>query len=136
MGGAEKPAIAGTEGARVVTMATCPSLVRVNARLAGPAVAFRTSWSDGAAVLRQGPYPIDGGRILRPLRRKPAERYESVQSLADDIEHWLADEPVSAYPEPMAARLSRWGRRHRTLVAGVGASRIIHRHAGCERFCA
>jgi eukaryotic-like serine/threonine-protein kinase len=37
--------------------------------------------------------------------------------LADELEHWLADEPVSVYREPVTVRLTRWGRRHRTLVA-------------------
>src|SRR5262249_46257054 len=43
------------------------------------------------------------------------------QALAADVEHWLADEPVSAYREPLPARLTRWGRRHRPLVAGAAA---------------
>ena len=33
------------------------------------------------------------------MARQPADRYESGRALADDIEHWLADEPVSAYRE-------------------------------------
>ena len=39
--------------------------------------------------------------------------------MADDLEHWMADEPVQAYPEPPAARLARWGRRHKPAVAGA-----------------
>ena len=27
---------------------------------------------------------------------KPGDRYHSARALADDIEHWLADEPVTA----------------------------------------
>ena len=49
---------------------------------------------------------------------KPGDRYDSPKALADDIEHWLADEPVVAYPEPLRTRAARWGRKHRTLVAG------------------
>jgi tetratricopeptide (TPR) repeat protein len=33
----------------------------------------------------------------------------------------MADEPVDAYREPLATRLGRWGRRHRTAAAGLGA---------------
>ena len=36
-----------------------------------------------------------------------------------EIERWLADEPVLAYQEPAPARLARWGRRHKPIVAGV-----------------
>ena len=52
---------------------------------------------------------------------RPEDRYASPRALADDVEHWLADEPVSAYREPLAARLARWARRHRTAVAGAAA---------------
>jgi tetratricopeptide (TPR) repeat protein len=40
--------------------------------------------------------------------------------VALDVRHWLADEPVQAYAEPWPARLGRWGRRHRTIVAATG----------------
>jgi serine/threonine-protein kinase len=52
---------------------------------------------------------------------RPQNRYPNVLALAADVEHWLADEPVAAYPEPWTARASRWARRHRSAVAGVGA---------------
>jgi WD40 repeat protein len=41
--------------------------------------------------------------------------------LAQEIERWLADEPVRADPEPAWARLARWGRRHKPIVAGAAA---------------
>lgn len=49
----------------------------------------------------------------------PAHRYRSAQSLAEDIEHYLADEPVAAEPTPLLERAGRWVRRHRTIVAGA-----------------
>jgi tetratricopeptide (TPR) repeat protein/tRNA A-37 threonylcarbamoyl transferase component Bud32 len=58
---------------------------------------------------------------LRAMALKPEDRYASPRALANDLEHWLADEPVSAWREPWPARLARWGRRHRPLVAGVAA---------------
>ena len=54
---------------------------------------------------------------LKAMALKPEDRYASPHALADDLEHWLADEPVSAYREPWPRRLGRWRRRHRTLVA-------------------
>ena len=51
---------------------------------------------------------------------RPEDRYPSARALADDIEHWLADEPVAVYREPMSIRLTRWGRRHRTLATAIG----------------
>jgi WD40 repeat protein len=52
---------------------------------------------------------------------QPEGRYISAQALAEEIEHWLADEPITAARDPLTTRLIRWGRRHRTLVAGIGA---------------
>jgi eukaryotic-like serine/threonine-protein kinase len=57
---------------------------------------------------------------LKAMALKPEERYPSARALADEIEHWLADEPVSVYREPLSVRLTRWGRRHRTLATGIG----------------
>src|SRR6516164_3919777 len=57
---------------------------------------------------------------LKAMALKPEERYPSARALADEIEHWLADEPVSVYREPLSVRLTRWGRRHRTLASSMG----------------
>src|SRR5262249_35787487 len=56
---------------------------------------------------------------LRALAKEPAKRYASAGELAREVQRWLADEPVVAYPEPAPARLSRWARRHQTLSAGL-----------------
>ncbi len=37
------------------------------------------------------------------------------------MDHWLADEPVTAYREPLTVRLRRWGRRNRVTVAAAAA---------------
>jgi WD40 repeat protein/serine/threonine protein kinase len=57
---------------------------------------------------------------LKATAVDPEDRYSTPRALADEIEHWLADEPVSVYREPISLRLTRWGRRHRTLVTSIG----------------
>ena len=62
-----------------------------------------------------------------------ADRYSSVRRLANDIERFLADEPVTAYPEPLLRRTQRWVRKHprivgslaATLVAGIVSAALI-----------
>jgi eukaryotic-like serine/threonine-protein kinase len=56
---------------------------------------------------------------LKAMAKEPLDRYSTPKSLADDLDRWMADEPVSAYPDPALARLARWGRRHRTLVTAI-----------------
>jgi serine/threonine-protein kinase len=58
---------------------------------------------------------------LKAMALKPEDRYGSPRALAEDVERWAADEPVSAWREPLSRRARRWARRHRTAVA-VGAS--------------
>jgi WD40 repeat protein/serine/threonine protein kinase len=56
---------------------------------------------------------------LKAMALRPQDRYASAADLANEIERWLGDEPVLAYREPLAARLARWGRRHKPIVAGA-----------------
>jgi serine/threonine protein kinase len=87
---------------------------------------------DLTSVLRkvqQGEFPrprLASGKIppaleavcLKAMALRPVDRYSSPREMADDIEHWLADQPVDAYQEPTMARLRRWGRHHRAFVTG------------------
>jgi serine/threonine-protein kinase len=61
----------------------------------------------------------------KAMALRPADRYASARALADDVEHWLAGEPVSAYPEPWAARVRRWAGRHRTAVTAAAATTVV-----------
>jgi serine/threonine-protein kinase len=58
---------------------------------------------------------------LKALAKKAASRYATAKELAGEVQHWLADEPVSGYREPATTRLARWGRRHRSLVTSAAA---------------
>jgi serine/threonine-protein kinase len=58
---------------------------------------------------------------LKAMAVKADDRYAGCRALAEDIERWMADEPVSAHREPRAARLGRWVRRHKPAVAGAAA---------------
>lgn len=55
----------------------------------------------------------------KAMMTDPANRYESARALAADLERWLADEPVNAFPEPITKRLWRLARKHRTLVGSA-----------------
>jgi WD40 repeat protein/serine/threonine protein kinase len=61
----------------------------------------------------------------KAMALRPEDRYGSALALAADVEHWLADEPVSAWPEPLAVKARRWLGRHRTLVTGTAAAVLV-----------
>ncbi|HEX3151299.1 MAG TPA: protein kinase [Gemmataceae bacterium] len=70
------------------------------------------------------PAPLDA-ICQKAMAFSPSERYESARSLADDVERWLADEPVLAWPEPLSVRARRWVKRHRTLVTSTTAVMFV-----------
>jgi WD40 repeat protein/serine/threonine protein kinase len=80
----------------------------------------RGSFPPPRRVKTDVPRPLEA-ICLKAMALLPAERYSNPRALADDIERWLADEPVAAYPEPWRARLGRWLRKHKSLVGSAVA---------------
>ncbi len=61
----------------------------------------------------------------KAMALKANDRYATAQELAEEVERWLADEPVKAWPEPTTVRARRWMRRHRAVVTGAGAALLV-----------
>jgi serine/threonine-protein kinase len=61
----------------------------------------------------------------KAMATKPEDRYASCRALADDVERWMADEPVSAWREPLSRRAQRWARRNRPLVTAAVAAVLV-----------
>jgi serine/threonine-protein kinase len=61
----------------------------------------------------------------KAMALRPTERYATPLALAGDLEHWLADEPVSAATEPMLVRGRRWLRKHPATVSGLAAAVLV-----------
>ena len=70
------------------------------------------------------PKPLEA-ICLKAMARKPADRYDSALALSEDIEHWLADEPVLALQETFFQRTARWLRRHKTWTQAIAASLVL-----------
>jgi serine/threonine-protein kinase len=62
---------------------------------------------------------------LRAMALQPEDRYASCRALAEDVERWMADEPVTAWKEPVSRRLLRWLTRHRVGVTAAGAALVV-----------
>ena len=54
--------------------------------------------------------------VMTALRKPPAERYPTVTALADDVQRYLRDEPISARAESMTYRARKFARRNRAAV--------------------
>jgi serine/threonine protein kinase len=51
----------------------------------------------------------------KAMARKQYARYQSAAELADDVQRWMAGEPVAAHRENLMQRIARWIQHHRTL---------------------
>jgi tetratricopeptide (TPR) repeat protein/tRNA A-37 threonylcarbamoyl transferase component Bud32 len=72
---------------------------------------------------REVPRPLDAV-CLKAMALEPAGRYPTPLALAEEVEHWLADEPVSAYREPWLVPARRWLKRRRTPVIAIMAAAL------------
>jgi serine/threonine-protein kinase len=63
--------------------------------------------------------------ILKALKKKPAERYATVDAFLQDIERHQRGEPVLARPDSALYRSGRFVRRHRFAVGGAFAAATV-----------
>jgi WD40 repeat protein/tRNA A-37 threonylcarbamoyl transferase component Bud32 len=66
---------------------------------------------------------------LKCLDKDPQRRYGSAEALAEDLERWLAGEPIQARPVGNAERLWRWCRRN-PAIASLTAAAVLSLMAG------
>lgn len=66
---------------------------------------------------------------LKAIAKDRYARYESASALSDDVQRWLANEPVSALQDPLFTRMQRWMTTHpkmsQALTVGVVAVLIL-----------
>lgn len=55
--------------------------------------------------------------VGKALKKNPQERYASVAAFGDDLRRYLRHEPISARPDTVPYRVSKYVRRHRVGVA-------------------
>ncbi len=108
--------------------ATLYELLTNRAPFKGPVVEVikqveKGAWQPACQVNAAVPPALDA-ICRKAMALRPEERYGSALALAEDLEHWLADEPVGAYQEPAWARLRRWMRKHPRRVNAAAASLV------------
>jgi serine/threonine protein kinase len=76
--------------------------------------------ADPLTIQKQAPKPL-AAICRRAMARAAADRYTAAGDVAREVERWLADEPVSAYRDPLAIKAGRWVKRHKPPVTGAAA---------------
>ncbi len=61
----------------------------------------------------------------RAMLRDPGERYPSAKAIGNEIERWLADEPVEVFRDSILTRGFRWVRRHQAMAATMTTASIL-----------
>jgi hypothetical protein len=62
---------------------------------------------------------------LKCLDKEPDRRYSSAEALAEDLERWLAGEPILARPSGVGGRLVKWAKRRPAAAALVVLSATL-----------
>ena len=63
--------------------------------------------------------------VAKALKKRPEERYASVTAFAEDLRRYLSREPVSARPDTLVYRTTRFLQRRARAVAAAGAMVLL-----------
>ena len=67
------------------------------------------------------PKPLEA-ICLKAMQNVKSKRYSTALALAEDIETYLSDEPVTAWSEPLSIRVRRWIKKNqKAVLTGVAA---------------
>ena len=61
----------------------------------------------------------------KAMSRERLNRYLSAKELAEDVQRFLADEPVSAVPDPWYTKVGRWARRHAQITVAAAIFLVL-----------
>jgi tetratricopeptide (TPR) repeat protein len=63
--------------------------------------------------------------VMKCLEKDRARRYATARELAEDLDRWLAGEPIRAHPPSATYRLRRWLGRRKAVVLPTAAAVVI-----------
>lgn len=63
--------------------------------------------------------------LLKAIEKDKEQRYQSAEALAEDLENYLADRPITARPTTVGYRLQKWAWRNRKVLAPVVAAVLV-----------
>jgi tRNA A-37 threonylcarbamoyl transferase component Bud32/tetratricopeptide (TPR) repeat protein len=63
--------------------------------------------------------------VAKTLEKDKDRRYQTALELADDVRHFLHDEPIGAHPASTFYQLRKFARRNKAIVSGVAAVFVV-----------
>jgi WD40 repeat protein/serine/threonine protein kinase len=63
--------------------------------------------------------------VMKAMEKDRARRYVTASALAEDVQHYLRQEPVLAVPPSAVYRFQKFARRNKTALASLGAIFIV-----------
>ncbi len=75
------------------------------------------------SIVADVPKPLES-IAMKALSLNPTDRYDKVEAMIQDVENFLADEPVMAHQESIPERVWRVSRRHRAWVRASAIAMI------------
>jgi tetratricopeptide (TPR) repeat protein len=63
--------------------------------------------------------------VMKALEKDRGRRYETANGFARDVERYLADEPVEAFPPSRAYRLRKFARKNRRILVTAGTFLVL-----------
>jgi WD40 repeat protein/serine/threonine protein kinase len=63
--------------------------------------------------------------VLKAMEKRPQDRYSTAQELADDLKHFLGDQPIRARRLTVGQRLWKWAWRRRAVVGTALLALIV-----------
>lgn len=79
------------------------------------------SWNSARDVCSSVPVALNA-ICQNAMAVSPLDRYASAELMAEDIERYLADDPVSVWQDGVATKVRRWIKKHRSETAVVAVS--------------
>jgi len=78
-----------------------------------------------AHTIGPGVDPVLSAICAKAMAHRQYARYQTASELAEDIQRWMAGEPVSAYREKISQQIGRWIQHHRTWTNLIAAGLIL-----------
>jgi serine/threonine protein kinase len=63
--------------------------------------------------------------VLKALSKAPEDRYSSAREFADDLKRFLEEKPIKARKPSVVEHVTRWSRRHKSVVASAMAILVV-----------